>query len=43
MATECYISEYFALIDDEATDVLTHKQISVCGRFVECTGRKVTQ
>jgi hypothetical protein len=42
MATECYISEYFALIDDEATDVLTHKQISVCVRFVECTGRKVT-
>jgi hypothetical protein len=26
----------------EATDVLTHKQIFVCVRFVECTGRKVT-
>ena len=35
-------SEYFALIDDEAADVSTHEQISVCVRFVECTGGKVT-
>ena len=32
--------EYFGLIDDEATDVSTHEQISASARFVECTGRK---
>jgi hypothetical protein len=31
----------FVLIGDEATDVSTHEQISVCVRFVECTGGKV--
>jgi len=36
------MTEYFALIGDEATDVLTHEQVSVCVRFVECTGGKVT-
>ena len=35
-------SEYFALIGDETTDVSTHEQVSVCVRFVECTGSKVT-
>jgi hypothetical protein len=29
------------LIDDEATDVSTHEQVSVCVRFVEYTGDKV--
>ena len=29
------------LIGDEATDVSTHEQVSVCVRFVECTGGKV--
>ena len=32
---------YFGLIDDEATDVSTYEQVSVCVRFVECTGGKV--
>ena len=35
-------SEYVALIGDETTDVSTHEQVSVCVRFVECTGGKVT-
>jgi hypothetical protein len=35
-------SEYFAVIGDETTDVSTHAQVSVCVRFVECTGGKVT-
>jgi len=34
------MTEYFALIGDEATDVSTHEQ--VCVRFVECTGGRVT-
>jgi len=38
----CNDSEYFALIGDEATVVSTHEQVSVCVRFVECTGGKVT-
>ena len=38
----CNDSEYFALIGDEATVVSTHAQFSVCVRFVECTGGKVT-
>jgi hypothetical protein len=33
--------EYFGLIGDEATGVSTHEQVSVCVRFVECTGGKV--
>ena len=32
------MTEYFALIGDETTDVSTHEQVSVCVRFVECTG-----
>ena len=36
------MTEYFALIGDEATDVSTHAQVSVCIRFVECTGGKIT-
>jgi xanthosine utilization system XapX-like protein len=32
---------YFGLIGDEATDVSTYEQVSVCVRFVECTGGKV--
>ena len=36
------MTEYFALIGDEATDVSTHEQVSVCIRFVECTGGKIT-
>ena len=36
------MTEYFALIGEEATDVSTHEQVSVCVRFVECTGGKVT-
>jgi hypothetical protein len=32
--------EYFGLIDDETTGVSTHEQVSVCVRFVECTGGK---
>ena len=35
------MTDYFSLIGDEATDVSTHEQVSVCGRFVECTGGKV--
>jgi hypothetical protein len=35
---KCNDSEYFALIGDTTTDVSTHEQVSVCGRFVECTG-----
>jgi hypothetical protein len=42
IVTACNNSEYFALIGDEATDVLTHEQVSVCVRFVDCTGGKVT-
>ena len=38
----CNDSEDFILIGDEATDVSTHEQVSVCIRFVECTGGKVT-
>jgi hypothetical protein len=38
----CNDSEYFALIGDEATVVSTHEQVSLCVRFVECTGGKVT-
>ena len=34
----CNDSEDIALIGDEATDVSTHEQVSVCERFVECTG-----
>jgi hypothetical protein len=34
----CNDSEDFVLIGDEATDVSTHEQVSVCERFVECTG-----
>ena len=37
----CNDFEYFGLIGDEATDVSTHEQASVCVRFVECTGGKV--
>ena len=33
----CNVSEYFSLIGDEATDVSTHEQVSVCVMFVECT------
>jgi hypothetical protein len=29
IVTACNNSEYFALIGDEATDVLTHEQVSV--------------
>jgi hypothetical protein len=36
------MTEYFALIGEEATDISTHEQVSVCVRFVECTGGKVT-
>ena len=36
------MTEYFALIGDKATDVSTHEQVSVCIRFVECTGGKIT-
>ena len=36
------MTEYFALIGDKATDVSTHEQVSVCIRFVECTGCKIT-
>jgi hypothetical protein len=36
------MNEYFVLIGDTATDVSTHEQVSVCIRFVECTGRKIT-
>jgi hypothetical protein len=36
------MTEYFALIGDEATDVSTHEQVAVCIRFVECTGGKIT-
>ena len=36
------MTEYFVLIGDETTDVSTHEQVSVCVRFVECTGGKVT-
>ena len=32
---------YFGLIGDEATDVSTYEQVSVCVRFTECTGGKV--
>ena len=32
---------YFGLIDDEATGVSTYEQVSVCVRFVECTGGKI--
>jgi len=42
IVTACNNSEYFALIGDEATDVLTHDQVSVCVRFVDSTGGKVT-
>jgi hypothetical protein len=35
IVTACNNSEYFALIGDEATDVLTHEQVSVCVRFVD--------
>jgi hypothetical protein len=42
IVTACNNSEYFALIGNEATDVLTHEQVSVCVRFVDCTGGKVT-
>jgi histidinol phosphatase-like enzyme len=34
-------SEDFVLIGDEATDVSTHEQVSVCERFVEYTGGKL--
>jgi hypothetical protein len=37
----CNDFEYFGLIGDEATGVSTHEQVSVCVRFVECTGGKV--
>jgi histidinol phosphatase-like enzyme len=35
----CNDSEDFVLVGDEATDVSTHEQVSVCERFVddECT------
>ena len=33
--------KYFGLIGDEATDDSTHEQVSMCVRFVECTGGKV--
>ena len=36
------MTEYFALISEEATDVSTHEQVSVCVRFVECTGGNLT-
>jgi hypothetical protein len=32
---------YFGLIGDEATDVSTQEQVSVCVMFVECTNGKV--
>jgi hypothetical protein len=32
---------YFGLIGDEATDVSTQEQVSVCVMFVECTDGKV--
>ena len=35
------MTEYFALIGEEATDISTHEQVSVCLRFVECTGGKL--
>ena len=35
------MTEYFALIGDKATDVSTHEQVSMCVRFVECTGGKI--
>ena len=38
----CDDFEYFGLIDDEATVVSTHEQVSVCVMFVECTSGKVT-
>ena len=37
----CNYFEYFGLIGDEATDVSTYEQVSVCVRFVECSGGKV--
>ena len=37
----CNDSEYFSLIGDEATDVSTQEQVSVCVMFVECTDGKV--
>ena len=37
----CNDSEDFVLIGDEATDVSTHEQVSVCEKFVECTGGKL--
>jgi len=37
----CNDFEYFGLIGDEATDVSTHEQVSVCVMFVECIGGKV--
>ena len=37
----CKDFEYFGLIGNEATDVSTHAQVSVCVRFVECIGGKV--
>jgi len=36
------MTKYFALIGDEATDVSIHEQVSMCVRFVEWTGGKVT-
>ena len=36
------MTEYLALIGDEATVVSTHEQVSVCVMFVECTSGKVT-
>jgi hypothetical protein len=30
----CNDFEYFGLIGDEATDVSTHEQVSLCVRFV---------
>lgn len=36
------MTAYFPLIDDEATDVSTHEQVSVCVMFVKCTSGKVT-
>jgi histidinol phosphatase-like enzyme len=41
IARTCNDSEDFVLIGDEATDVSTHEQVSVCERFVECTGGKL--
>ena len=37
----CNDFEYFGLMGDEATDVSTQEQVSVCVMFVECTSGKV--